>query len=102
MKAKSTSGGVWTLRAAKDRFSEVVAAAEKRPQRIVRAGRSGAPAKEFVLSVAAPNRRGARPAQTFADWLRGSRGVLDDEAAKVMDKVVASRRLAKFDPPKFD
>jgi hypothetical protein len=99
MKAKRRPADTWTLRAAKDRFSEVVAAAEKRPQRIVRAGRSGAPAKEFVLTVAGAKR--ARK-ETLAGWLLASRGVLDAEGAKIMDEIVAARSLAKSDIPDFD
>jgi hypothetical protein len=101
MKPKRKTDGAWTLRDAKNRFSEVVAAAEKRPQRILRAGRSGAPAKEFVLSVAEPKRRGARK-ETFADWLLASRGILDEEGAKIMDEIVAARSSAKVDLPDFD
>lgn len=101
MKAKRKSADTWTLRAAKDRLSEVVAAAEKRPQRIVRAGRSGAPTKEFVLTTAdklKPERR----KESLADWLLASRGILDDEGARIMDEVVARRRGAKIDIPDFD
>jgi hypothetical protein len=100
MKTERKSDGVWTLRAAKDRFSEVVAAAEKRPQRIVRAARSGAPAKEFVLSVAGPKRRGARK-ETLADWLLANGGFLDERSARILDEVVSAPGTAKADPPDF-
>lgn len=101
MKAKRKSTGTWTLRAAKDRLSEVVAAAEKHPQRIVRAGRSGVPTKEFVLTTADKLKPEPRK-ETLADWLLASRGILDDEGARIMDEVVARRRGAKIDIPDFD
>ncbi len=36
--------------------------------------------------------------ETLADWLLASRGILDEEGAKIMDEIVAARGKAKPRP----
>ncbi|MGW4841763.1 type II toxin-antitoxin system Phd/YefM family antitoxin [Nocardia brasiliensis] len=93
----------WQVQEAKQRFSEVLRAAETEPQTITRHG-------DAVAVVVDINeyRRLTRPDISFVDHLLVTFAGLGDEVAEVLDEVAADRQHSKprdvdlFDPPSPD
>lgn len=80
----------WQVQEAKQRFSEVLRAAESAPQTITRHGDAVA----VVIDIN-EYRRLTRPDISFVDHLLVTFTGLGDEVAEVVDEVAAERKLSK-------